>query len=72
VVRPKHPDKDLESLIQRAEKQGWTVVRQKNYYRMRCPCGLHSKSVHKSPSDPRYTLNLRKWFERQSCWEEEQ
>lgn len=34
-----------------------------------CPCTEeHFKTVHLSPSNPNYELNLRKWLERQPCW----
>jgi hypothetical protein len=26
------------------------------------------KTMHLTPSNPRYELNLRKWLERQPCW----
>lgn len=70
--RPKHPVKELESLLREAEDKGWRVSRGKRYYRLYCPCGEHMKTMHLTPSDPRYRLNFRKWLERQPCWKDEQ
>jgi hypothetical protein len=37
----------------------------------KCGCeAKHMKTVHLTPSDPRYGLNTRKWFER-TCWKDE-
>lgn len=67
--RPRHPDKDLESILQLAEGQGWRVIRKRKYYKAYCPCGDHLKTIHMTPSNPNYGLNLTKWLERQPCWE---
>ncbi len=50
-------------------RRGWQVTKSRKYFSMRCSCGQHKKWVHLSPSDPRYERNLRKWLERQPCWE---
>lgn len=71
VARPRHPLKDLESLLRLVEEHGWTVLRGTGYYRCRCPCGEHQRSVHLTPSNSNYARNTRAWFERQNCWEEE-
>jgi len=70
VVRPKHPKPELEAILKQAEIQGWRVDRGKKYYKMFCPCKVHFKTVHLSPSDPNYPLNLRKWLTRTGCWKE--
>ena len=67
--RPKHPRKELETIIREAEARGWGVTKGKGYFRMLCPCGQHKKWVALTPSDPRYGTNLGKWLARQSCWE---
>ncbi len=69
-TRPRHPIKELEAVLEDAEDQGWRVWRGKRYYMMRCPCGIHQKTVHLSPSDPNYTRNLTGWLKRAGCWEE--
>lgn len=61
----------LAALRAEAQQHGWRVERRKRYYKMFCPCpGKHMKTMHLTPSDPLYELNLRKWLERQPCWGE--
>lgn len=68
--RPRHPDKELEAIIQDLELRNWRVERGRKYYKAKCPCvKLHMKTIHLTPSGRMYSTNLRKWFERQSCWE---
>ncbi len=69
---PKHPDKDLREVTDRADEQGWEVSRGKGYFMMKCPCpAKHKKTVKLSPSNPRYRRELLGWLRRSSCWEEE-
>lgn len=69
--RPRHPKKDLEALLRDAEACGWVFEKKNGYYKGKCGCeAKHRKTVHLSPSDPRYVLNTRKWFER-TCWKDE-
>ncbi|PBA27350.1 hypothetical protein CKJ55_07230 [Mycobacterium avium] len=63
-------DKEIRALIETVLGHGWVEVTGKRYYKFRCPCGKHQKTIHKSPSDPNYVRNTLKWFERQECWEE--
>lgn len=67
--RPRHPDKDLEQVLRSLELCGWRVERGSRYYRAYCPCGTHKKTVHLTPSDPRYRRNLVGWLRRETCWE---
>lgn len=70
--RPRHPNKELEALICDVETHGWRVMKAKKYYKAYCPCDHeHMKIVHLTPSGRMYLVNLRKWFERQTCWEVE-
>jgi hypothetical protein len=71
--RPRHQNKELEAVLQEAEAKDWRVDRPspRGYFRMRCPCGLHQRRVHLTPSNPNYERNLRKWLERQPCWTKE-
>lgn len=71
MPRPKHPDKDLEAVLRSAEKQGWKIEKRK-YFKMKCPCGKHIKTVHMTPSNPKYCRELIQQLERATCWEEEQ
>lgn len=68
--RPRHPNKDLEAILRLAEDHGWTFEKGKRYYKGKCPCGVHMQTVHLTPSNPRYGLNLQKQLERQPCWKE--
>ncbi len=70
MSRPKHQVKELEAVLREAEQRHWRVDKP-NYFRLLCPCGKHQRRVHLTPSNPNYELNLRKWLERQPCWEEE-
>ena len=67
--RGRHQTPALERLIRDAEARGWSAVRRASgYFMLRCPCGLHQTMVHKTPSDPNYEKNKRKWLERTGCW----
>jgi hypothetical protein len=70
MSRPRHQAKELEAILRDAERRGWQVDKGSGYFRMRCPCGNHQRWVHLTPSSPNYGLNLRKWLERQPCWQE--
>lgn len=69
--RPKHPLKELESVLQKAEELGWRCERGKRYYKMKCACGQHMKMMHISPSGQNYLRNLVAWLQRSGCWEED-
>lgn len=69
AARPRHPRTDLEQVLQMAEARNWRVERGSKYYRLLCPCeGMHMKSVHLTPSDPKYRRNLLSWLSRCACW----
>jgi hypothetical protein len=71
LARPRHPRKELEGLLRDAEEQGWRVVKDRLYFKLKCPCAAkHFTTVHLTPSNPRYQLNKRKWLVRRTCWEE--
>lgn len=65
--RPRHPDKDIERFLQHIEERGWRVEKAKKYFRIYCPCqnSAHQRSVHLTPSDPRYLTNVQRWVARQ-------
>ena len=69
LARPRHPDKDIEKLLKRAELRGWTFTRGTRYFKGWCPCGQHVKTVHLTPNRT-YLVNLRHWFARLECWKE--
>lgn len=72
MVRPRHPDKDLERLLRGCESAGWRFEKGKKYYKGRCGCGDHRKTVKLTPSNPNYLRNVRQWFKRQRCWGDHQ
>lgn len=61
---------NLEALLKEAESKGWQVTRTRRYYKIRCGCGAHQRTVHITPSDPNYERNLRHWLKRTGCWED--
>jgi len=71
LSRPKHAVKELEAVLREMEAQGWRVKKLGKYYKGKCGCGNHIKTVRCTPSDPNYTRNLRGWLRRQECWNEE-
>jgi len=52
------------------EEQGWTFTKGKSYYKGRCPCGYHSKTVHLTPNNS-YLQNFKHYFRRLECWDKE-
>lgn len=68
--RPRHPDKELESLLAEAEGRRWRVTKGKKYFKMWCPCPLKcKKTVRLTPSGVNYEKNLRMHLARSTCWE---
>jgi hypothetical protein len=72
VVRPRHPIKELEDVLAEAEHKGWNVDKGKKYYTMKCPCGLHMKTVKCTPSGNNYKRNLLGQLRRATCWDKEE
>jgi hypothetical protein len=55
-----------------AEARGWRVERGSKYYKLMCPCAEeHFKTVHLTPSNPKYRINLLAWLRRCACWKGE-
>ena len=67
--RPRHPDKDIEKFLKRAERRGWVFEKCRKYYMGKCPCGAHLKTVHLTPNKG-YLGNLSRYVSRLVCWEE--
>ena len=62
---------DIAELLDELRKQGWRVGRRKRYWVCYCACpDKHMKTVHLSPSDPRYLKNLKGQLKRATCWKE--
>ena len=67
----KHPQKDLEELLEKFDAAGWRIIDPPKYYKVYCPCAMkHKRTVHLTPSNPNYALDTRKWLERQPCYKE--
>jgi hypothetical protein len=63
----KHPRKELETVLEHFHQAGWSIL-DGTYYRVLCPCGLHQRWIHLTPSDPNYGKNALAWLQRQSCY----
>lgn len=69
--RQRHPNKDLERLLQDAEDRNWRITKGNGYYMAWCPCpDKHKATVHLTPRRD-YPKNRRRLFEKFPCWEEE-
>ncbi len=64
----KHKDKDLEALLLEFHEAGWRIEDPPVYYQVKCPCGLHYRWIHLTPSGARYITNVQKWLYRQPCY----
>jgi len=51
-------------------KAGWDFVKNKKYFRGKCGCGTHMKTVHLTPNGA-YLENLKHYFMRLECWNRE-
>jgi hypothetical protein len=49
-------DKELSAALKKVEAHGWFVARitKSGYRQMRCACGQHTETLHKSPSNPQH------------------
>ena len=67
----KHPRKDLQEVLKVFDAHGWTIEDPPKYYRLTCPCGLHLKWLHLTPSNPNHGREALQWA-RRTCpmWEE--
>ncbi|WP_030166404.1 hypothetical protein [Spirillospora albida] len=61
--------RELRAVRKEAVSQGWTVLRGKRYWKLRCPCPMkHKKSMSLTPSNPNYVKNLLGELRRATCW----
>ncbi|GAA4855589.1 hypothetical protein [Saccharopolyspora cebuensis] len=63
----KHPRKDMEKVLEIFHQNGWRVEDPPKYYRVKCPCGDHQRSIHLTPSNPKYGEQALGWLYRQVC-----
>jgi len=62
---------EIDDLLDDLRSQGWRTTKGKRYWKCWCPCEKkHWKTVHVTPSDPRYMKNLRGQLKRTTCWKE--
>lgn len=67
----KHSKPDLEDLLTAFHEAGWEIIDpRRKYYKVRCPCGAHQRTVHLSPSNPRYAKDSLAFLKRQTCYPE--
>lgn len=62
--------KDIQAVLETFHQANWRIDDPPKYYRVRCPCGMHQRWIHRTPSDPSYCKNAIRWLERQPCYEE--
>lgn len=73
MPRPKHNDKDLEQLLKEAEHKDWRIEGGGNaHFKLKCPCGIHKKTVATTPSSRYYEKRTRAILERETCWLQDQ
>ncbi|GAA0542993.1 hypothetical protein GCM10009546_01310 [Actinomadura livida] len=60
----KHPKKEGEEALQRIAAMGWCVENPPTYYTVKCPCGLHQRQIHLTPSNPHYFRQAVSWCKR--------
>lgn len=68
MARARHPTKEIEKVMADAELHGWVFGLGSKYWKGKCACGQHMKTVKSTPSGGNYTINLARWFQRQPCW----
>jgi hypothetical protein len=58
-----------EDALRIAKELNWREdrVNKKGYLLLLCPCGVHFKWLHKTPSDPNYFVNAIGYLKRQEC-----
>ena len=64
----RHPKKELQALLGEFNDAGWKIIDPPKYYKVRCPCGDHQRTVHLSPSNPNYVKDVLGWLYRQPCY----
>lgn len=65
---PRHPNKDIEEVLVELDGQKWRITRGRKYYQVPCPCGLHRKVIHMTPSSRNYVLRLRTVLDSRTCF----
>jgi hypothetical protein len=62
--------KDVEDVLVKFDEAGWRIKDPPTYYQVLCPCGMHKRWIHLTPSDPKYLRNAIQWLKRQPCYQE--
>ena len=69
VPRPNHRRREGEAILRSLERQGWSLTGGgRSHFQAKCPCGLHRKTVHTTPSNPNYYRKLRTRLNHYTCW----
>lgn len=66
----RHPKPLGQEALVKIDGLGWLVENPRKggtYYTVKCPCKMHQRRIHASPSDPNHYYNAVKWVQRQSC-----
>jgi hypothetical protein len=66
----RHQKPELEDVLERFHQAGWRIEDPPKYYTVKCPCGLHQRWIHLTPSNPRYGRQAINWLQRQPCYHE--
>lgn len=60
----RHPRKDLEAVLVELDRRQWRILDPPKYYKVLCPCGMHYRWVHLTPSNPYYGQQVLRWAKR--------
>jgi len=63
----KAQQKEIEQLLEAFDEAEWRIEDPPKYYRVKCPCGLHQRWIHLTPSGAHYIKNALAWMHRQGC-----
>lgn len=52
-------ESERDAAVEQATAHGWTVAREtkRGYLILRCSCGKHQETLHKTPSNPNHFRN---------------
>lgn len=62
-------NQDFREAVDWVKGVGWRVDEERRGYPMAfCPCGRHTRTIHRTPSNPNYFNEMRRWVLR-TCTE---
>jgi len=67
LARVSGQDAEREAAVREVAPRGWTVAREtaRGYYVMRCSCGRHQTTMHKTPRLSNHFRNNVAWMIRE-------